>query len=636
MRALQLSLCLCCLSSASNAIAQTAQGGVAPGRSYSAPASSTLLSSSIATTCTIADTNTTDLWTFNLPANTLNEDGKTVRITAWGTTAANVNNKTEQATFGGTVIATRGPNADSGFSWVLRADVMRTGASAQLAHGNSEAATTGAVAAYVLRTTTIAADNTQPITLKVTGLNGTASAGDVCVNAVFVELLQSTTNNIVTSTGGPVANPILLPDGSVGAPAATFANQTTMGLFRSSPGVLGIASSGAISAVANNTTVWQTNASTTQGFGLRDTMPISWNFNATPDLFLYRDAAATLAQRNGTNAQAFKVYNTFTDASNYERAVISWAANTLSIGTENAGTGVNRNLQFTRGGVGVFNFNSTKMNLLQDLWFNVDNTLDIGASGANRPRNIFLAGAVNSPSGLFIGASGSVAASSDGTFILKNNAGTDFTMLQLGGTGVGFPAIKKSGTALQARLADDSGYTDLVSQTIQPQSSAITSGAGTGITVGGLADVRTATYKVTITSAAFTCLALTCDVTVGTLPAKTKLEAVYADLTTTFACTATCTTATLSFTLGSTAGGTDILSTFDADAAVLQRGLVDADLGTALARATAIQGGNIFSWTAATPLSLRLISATGNIGTGAATNLSQGSITVYLVTTRIP
>jgi hypothetical protein len=60
------------------------------------------------------------------------------------------------------------------------------------------------------------------------------------------------------------------------------------------------------------------------------------------DTILTRDAANTLAQRNGTNAQAFRLYNTFTDASNFERGFMRWNSNTLEIGTEAGGTGTAR------------------------------------------------------------------------------------------------------------------------------------------------------------------------------------------------------------------------------------------------------------------------------------------------------
>jgi len=66
------------------------------------------------------------------------------------------------------------------------------------------------------------------------------------------------------------------------------------------------------------------------------------NSEGNPDLFLRRDAANILAQRNGTNAQTFRVYNTYTDASNYERGFFQWNSDVLEIGSESAGTGTNR------------------------------------------------------------------------------------------------------------------------------------------------------------------------------------------------------------------------------------------------------------------------------------------------------
>jgi hypothetical protein len=48
------------------------------------------------------------------------------------------------------------------------------------------------------------------------------------------------------------------------------------------------------------------------------------------DLRLFRDAANTLAQRNGTNAQEFRIYNTFTSSTNYQRLTIKTKAVTLS------------------------------------------------------------------------------------------------------------------------------------------------------------------------------------------------------------------------------------------------------------------------------------------------------------------
>lgn len=55
--------------------------------------------------------------------------------------------------------------------------------------------------------------------------------------------------------------------------------------------------------------------------------------------------ANTLEQYNGTTAQAQYLYNTRTDASNYERGFMRWNSNVLEIGAEAAGTGVARDVK---------------------------------------------------------------------------------------------------------------------------------------------------------------------------------------------------------------------------------------------------------------------------------------------------
>jgi hypothetical protein len=86
---------------------------------------------------------------------------------------------------------------------------------------------------------------------------------------------------------------------------------------------------------------------------------IQWDSSGVPtsnstDLVVRRDAAAVLAQRNGVNAQTFRLYNTFTDVSNYERGFMRWNTNVLEIGAEAAGTGTGRALSISApGGVTV-------------------------------------------------------------------------------------------------------------------------------------------------------------------------------------------------------------------------------------------------------------------------------------------
>ena len=67
--------------------------------------------------------------------------------------------------------------------------------------------------------------------------------------------------------------------------------------------------------------------------------------NTAMDTILVRDAANTLALRNGTNAQTFRVYGTFTDASNYRRLTQTMStAGVAEIKPEGAGTGASGNV----------------------------------------------------------------------------------------------------------------------------------------------------------------------------------------------------------------------------------------------------------------------------------------------------
>lgn len=60
----------------------------------------------------------------------------------------------------------------------------------------------------------------------------------------------------------------------------------------------------------------------------------------TPDTFLRRDAQAnTLAMYNSTNAQEFRLYNTRTSSTNFERLSIGWVSNIVSIKPEAGGSG---------------------------------------------------------------------------------------------------------------------------------------------------------------------------------------------------------------------------------------------------------------------------------------------------------
>jgi hypothetical protein len=73
----------------------------------------------------------------------------------------------------------------------------------------------------------------------------------------------------------------------------------------------------------------------------------SFRFNTANGIFeLFSDADNQIDLRNGTSPNSLNVFNTWTDASNYERGSIAWDSNTLTIGTAAAGTGVLRAVDF--------------------------------------------------------------------------------------------------------------------------------------------------------------------------------------------------------------------------------------------------------------------------------------------------
>ena len=159
----------------------------------------------------------------------------------------------------------------------------------------------------------------------------------------------------------------------------------------------------------------------------------------------------------------------------------------------------------------------------------------------------------------------------------------------------------------------------------------------TGVTPDGNTSpgFRNVMVKTTVSSTAFTCAALTCDVNIFTLPVHAIVVHAMADLTTTFACASVCTSATLTETLGRSAGGTQYLLSFNANTATGQFGLTQATLGTDLAAISATVpnagvAGSAPGWASTQTVSIRLTSATGNVGTGAATNLSQGTVVIIM------
>lgn len=142
-----------------------------------------VLHKSVTSAQTGANTDETTLWSYSLPAGTLASDGQAVRITVFGTTAANGNTKNVMLKFGATTLGARTTPASEA-TWQAVATVMRSGATAQVATAQSHI--TGGIA----QTTTAPAETlANAITIVCTGTNGTANAGDITFRGAIVEFL---------------------------------------------------------------------------------------------------------------------------------------------------------------------------------------------------------------------------------------------------------------------------------------------------------------------------------------------------------------------------------------------------------------------------------------------------------------
>jgi len=131
---------------------------------------------------------------------------------------------------------------------------------------------------------------------------------------------------------------------------------------------------------ADNATVAIGQENNVYGLALVNNGRIEWSggpaWYKAKDLVLLREAANTLGQRNGLNAQTFRLYNTYTDASNYERGFLRWASNVLEIGAEAAGTGTARATAIYSLGGYLLTQSGSGVSTRARLW-NADNTATI-------------------------------------------------------------------------------------------------------------------------------------------------------------------------------------------------------------------------------------------------------------------
>jgi hypothetical protein len=189
--------------------------------------------------------------------------------------------------------------------------------------------------------------------------------------------------------------------------------------------------------------------------GTRFTVAGNGKVGIGANTFLERDDDGRLALRNAGAAQAFRVYNTYTNDSNYERGVFGWNASVLEIRADYAGTGSPRVIDFVVAGSSKLRITGGAMSFNSGISFGTDNAADIGASGANRPRDIYTGNRVYAQSG-FLGTGTSIIVGRSGGSYFQFDAtdgcsiiGGTAVRINFGGATNAFPAIARDGAGVK-------------------------------------------------------------------------------------------------------------------------------------------------------------------------------------------
>lgn len=201
--------------------------------------------------------------------------------------------------------------------------------------------------------------------------------------SLLLDLQVGGASKFKVSKGGVV----LVGDGAAGTPSLSFTGASNKGFYQRSDSAVGM-------SWGSDEVFHFSQGQVAIGGGWALAFGSGSLASVAADTYLYRDAAGILAQRNGTNAQTFRVYNTFTDAANYERGMFAWNANALEVGTEKAGTGTARDVAIKPANelyLWAAGFSRWRITGFGHFVSSGDNLNDIGEAGANRPRDVHIA-----------------------------------------------------------------------------------------------------------------------------------------------------------------------------------------------------------------------------------------------------
>ena len=291
-----------------------------------------------------------------------------------------------------------------------------------------------------------------------------------------------TAGNVGIGTNAPTSNLTVAQSAtgvgtiSVGAAGTTVTGVNTQFLntFKVGDTITSAGQTLTISAIASDTSMTTSAAGAlisgqayTLVGGTRFTVAGNGKVGIGSNVFLERDGADnTLALRNGAAAQTFRVYNTYSNAGvDVEYLQLSTSVNGFRVGTNSSGSGTPRPLFLGVGGGSQWQINTAG----HIGTFGSDNLYDIGASGANRPRNVYVGTSITCAVSATVGGGGylfhanqaAIGSSGNGKHILFDSGGTFYDRLQFGGTSASFPAIKRVGADFQVVVANTSAASNV-------------------------------------------------------------------------------------------------------------------------------------------------------------------------------
>jgi hypothetical protein len=277
----------------------------------------------------------------------------------------------------------------------------------------------------------------------------------------------------------------LFADGTAAAPSISFAADTDTGFYRKGSGQVQFSSNGNASLVFDNGILWSSALNAYLQLTSAGAVSLSGALNITAGgrtlLGTTTDSGALLQiGTNTTTSAGGMVFGTDTFLYRSAAGCLTVDQNAAFSKLRLAESGVLKvQLESANGDC----FLSTET-AGKTITFRTG--VEITALTLDASQNATFAGSVTAASAANFTFSGRsyISSPADGIIRLLNNAGTDFSRLQFGGTTVGFPSLKRSGANLVVRSADDAQDAAILAYCHVSTNVAITAAAG-AVSYGG-------------------------------------------------------------------------------------------------------------------------------------------------------